>query len=82
MDLARQERDKYAQWKQESTQPKPAAQTKKPAYNSRKGGRDEQVPDWFYKRNEEPVQEKPQDDAVDFEKERLKILQKLDKAGE
>lgn len=82
MDLARQERDKYSQWKQESTQPKPTTQTKKPAYNNRKGGRDEQVPDWFYKRNEEPPQEKPQDVAVDFEKERLKILQKLDKAGE
>lgn len=81
MDLARQERDKYAQWKQESTQPKQTASPKKPTYN-RKGGRDEQVPDWFYKRNEEPAQDKQQDGAVDFEKERLKILQKLDRAGE
>lgn len=81
MELARQERDKYSQWKQESTQPK-QTQTKKPAYNNRKGGRDEQVPDWFYKRNEEPPQDKQQDGAIDFEKERLKILQKLDRAGE
>ncbi|WP_274307693.1 replication initiation and membrane attachment family protein [Solibacillus daqui] len=81
MELARQERDKYSQWKQESAQPK-QTQTKKPTYNNRKSGRDEQVPDWFYKRNEEPLQDKQPDGAIDFEKERLKILQKLDRAGE
>ena len=84
MDLARQERDKYAEWKQESVAVKqtPSQQPKKQAYN-RKSGRDEQVPDWFYKRNEKPQPEK--ESAIDFEKERLKILQKLgqqDGAGE
>ena len=84
MDLARQERDKYAEWKQESVAVKqtPTQQPRKQAYN-RKSGRDEQVPDWFYKRNEKPQPEK--ESAIDFEKERLKILQKLgqqDGAGE
>ncbi len=84
MELARQERDKYAQWKLESTTVKqPSTQpSKKPAYN-RKNGRDEQIPDWFYKRNEKPVPEK--ENAIDFEQERLKILKKLgqqDGAGE
>ncbi|MBD8032278.1 replication initiation and membrane attachment family protein [Solibacillus merdavium] len=80
MDLAREERDKYTKWKQESSVVKqPANSQKKPSYN-RKSGRDEQVPDWFYKRNEQQQPEK--DSAVDFEQERLKILQKLDRAGE
>lgn len=80
MDLARQERDKYTKWKQESTVPKqPTTSQKKPSYN-RKNGRDEQIPDWFYKRNEQQQPEK--ESAVDFEQERLKILQKLDRAGE
>ena len=84
MDLARQERDKYAKWKQESAIPKQSTtpSSKKSSYN-RKTGRDEQVPDWFYKRNE--AQEPKKEESIDFEKERLKILQKLgqqDGAGE
>ena len=86
MDLARQERDKYAQWKQDSTNAstvkQPTQTAKKQSYN-RKNGRDEQIPDWFYKRNEEA--QPASDHAVNFEEERLKILQKLgqqDKAGE
>ncbi|MGN7479078.1 replication initiation and membrane attachment family protein [Solibacillus silvestris] len=80
MDLARQERDKYTKWKQESTTSKQTATSqRKPAYN-RKNGRDEQVPDWFYKRNEQQQPEK--ESTVDFEQERLKILQKLNGAGE
>ncbi|MEG0440009.1 MAG: DnaD domain protein [Solibacillus sp.] len=79
MDLARQERDKYAQWKTESATPKPSTNPSKPYQKppaSRKNTRNEQVPDWFYKRDEQPKQEDTS--AVDFEKERLKILQKLD----
>lgn len=86
MDLARMERDKYAQWKLEgTTAAKAPNQTQQPRkqQNYRKNSRDEQVPDWFYKRNETPKPEK--DSTVDFEQERLKILQKLgqqDEAGE
>ncbi len=76
MDLARQERDKYAKWKQEN-ETKPATVKKQ---NYKKGGRDEQVPDWFYKKNE-PVQSKPAA-AVDFEAERQKILEKLGQDGQ
>lgn len=84
MELARQERDKYAQWKQEGTTVKQPTtpSPRKQSYN-RKNGREEQVPDWFYKRNETQVPEK--ESAIDFEQERLKILQKLgqqDGAGE
>jgi replication initiation and membrane attachment protein len=78
MDLARQERDKYAQWKQESSssvkQQQPKQTSRKQTYN-RKSGRDEQIPDWFYKRNDQAPPAKEQ--AVNFEEERLKILQKL-----
>lgn len=73
MELARMERDKYAQWKADSTlkqtQPAPRKQ-----YNKKNGARDEKVPEWFYKRDEQP---EPVTGEVDFEKERQKILQKL-----
>ena len=84
MDLARQERDKYAKWKQESAIPKQTnTQSAKKSSYTRKTGREEQVPDWFYKRNE--AQEPKKDESIDFEQERLKILQKLgqqDEAGD
>ena len=86
MELARQERDKYAQWKNEnatknSIAPKPTSQQPRKSYPSRKNGREEQVPDWFYKRDEIQKQQKEAaattEEALDFEQERLKILQKL-----
>lgn len=84
MDLARQERDKYAKWKQESANPKQSnTQTANKSSYNRKNVRKEQVPDWFYKRHEK--KEPEQEEGIDFEKERLKILQKLgqvDEAGE
>ena len=79
MDLARQERDKYAKWKaeNESKSSKPQKQ------NYRKvSGREEKVPDWFYKRDEDPPQASAQVETVDFEAERQKILQKLGQDGQ
>lgn len=77
MELARQERDKYAQWKNENTA-KPASGTSQPRKQSRKTNyREEQVPDWFYKRDEKGQQTASADSSVDFEKERQKILEKL-----
>lgn len=75
MELARTERDKYTKWKTDSE--KPAAQKKN---YGKPRGREEKVPDWFNDRNKET--EEPEKDAaqqVDFEQERLKILQKLGK---
>lgn len=85
MDLARQERDKYAEWKTENTtkdtiSPNPQSKSTQRKPNRRNNTRDEKVPDWFYKRDEKvetaPVPAQA-DAAVDFEKERQKILQKL-----
>lgn len=73
MELARNERDKYAKWKSEN-ETKTTTQQKQ-SYR-KPVGREEKVPDWFYKRDEE--QSKPQQQStVDFELERQKILQKL-----
>lgn len=79
MDLARQERDKYAKWKaeNESKASKPQKQNYKKV-----SGREEKVPDWFYKRDEDPPQVSAQVEAVDFEAERQKILQKLGQDGQ
>lgn len=74
MELARQEHDKYMEWKN-----KPQTPVKKNTNTYTKGRREEKVPDWFYKRNEKPV-EAPTETvsaATDFEKERQKILEKL-----
>ena len=40
------------------------------------------MPDWFYKRDEDPPQVSAQVEAVDFEAERQKILQKLGQDGQ
>ena len=79
MDLARQERDKYAKWKveNETKTSRPQKQNYKKA-----SGREEKVPDWFYKRDEDPPQASTQVETVDFEAERQKILQKLGQDGQ
>ena len=79
MDLARQERDKYAKWKAENE-----TKTSRPQKQNYKkaSGREEKVPDWFYKRDEDPPQASAQAETVDFEAERQKILQKLGQDGQ
>ena len=79
MDLARQERDKYAKWKAENE-----SKTSRPQKQNYKktSGREEKVPDWFYKRDEDPPQVSAQVETVDFEAERQKILQKLGQDGQ
>lgn len=88
MDLARQERDKYANWKAENDSKGQkagnAAQAKNANsnYRQRKGtGRTEQVPDWFYKREESVEVTNEEQKAIDFEQERQKILNKLGQNG-
>lgn len=82
MELARTERDQYTKWKNEnegkSTSQKQTTNYKKQPYK-KQSGREEKVPEWFYKRNERTTQDEPVQANVDFEKERQKILQKLSK---
>lgn len=82
MELARTERDQYTKWKNEnegkSTSQKQTTNYKKQPYK-KQSGREEKVPEWFYKRNEQKAQDQPDQSNVDFEKERQKILQKLSK---
>lgn len=57
MELARKERDQYAKWKTDNETKAKQPQTASNNYRPRKGqGRTEQVPDWFYARNEEKEQ--------------------------
>lgn len=79
MELARQERDKYAKWKTENE-----TKTNTPQKQSYKksGGREEKVPDWFYKRDAEPSPAPSNGTMMDFEAERQKILQKLGQDGQ
>ena len=82
MELARQERDKYAKWKAENETK--ANLPQKQGYK-KATGREEKVPDWFYKRDEEPSKPSPatgNTSALDFEAERQKILQKLGQDGQ
>ena len=72
IELARQEHDKYIAWKSKD-QTKVASDSKKPRRKSY--GREEKVPDWFYKRNQSDEQQEEQD--IDFEQERQKVLEKL-----
>ena len=90
MDLARQERDKYANWKAENESKGQTtgntAQAKQSSSNYRQrktNGRTEQVPDWFYKREEESAATVMTNEqkAIDFEQERQKILKKLGQNG-
>ncbi|MFF5994352.1 DnaD domain protein [Lysinibacillus sp. KU-BSD001] len=79
MDLARQERDKYAKWKAENES---KANTPQKQVYKKASGREEKVPDWFYKRDEGPSQAPTTAATVDFEAERQKILQKLGQDGQ
>lgn len=72
IELARQEHDKYIAWKSKD-QTKVASDSKKTRRKSY--GREEKVPDWFYKRNQSDEQQEEQD--IDFEQERQKVLEKL-----
>lgn len=74
MELARTERDQYNKWKLENEAKKAVASKgfKKQSYSK---GREEKVPEWFYKRDEKKNDE--ESSTMNFEKERQKILQKL-----
>ncbi|GLC88328.1 helicase DnaB [Lysinibacillus piscis] len=72
MELARQEHDKYTTWKNSPQTTTP----KKNTYAKNQKRREEKVPDWFYKRNEKS-EETSQNDQMDFETERQKMLEKL-----
>lgn len=78
MELARTERDQYNKWKLEN-EAKKSATASSNGYKKQpfKKGREEKVPEWFYKRNEQPKKENTELNAVNFEQERQKILQKL-----
>lgn len=77
MELARQEHDKYTAWKNKPQTPNKSNNYTKGRSTNR---REEKVPDWFYKRNEN-TEEVPAAEmstgGTDFEKERQKILDKL-----
>ncbi len=76
MELARQEHDKYTTWKN-----KPQTPTKNNQYaKGRVDKRKEKVPEWFYKRNEQPEESASSSSTMDFEKERQKILAMLGKS--
>lgn len=69
LELARTEHDKYMDWKQEGG---------KPAGNRKRTGKTESVPDWFYKKDDQP--EQPQDEAdknPDNEARRLRLMEKF-----
>lgn len=73
MDLARAERDKYKQWKENSEKPK----TTKRNYS--KGGRVEKVPEWFNNRQKAGETTETELEVKDFEQERKQLLEKLGK---
>lgn len=57
MDLARKERDQYAKWKSDNEAKAKQPQGNTSNYRPRKSqGRTEQVPEWFYTRNDQKVQ--------------------------
>ena len=67
MELARQEHDKYTAWKNKPQAPNKTSQQSK---GRSRYQREEKVPEWFYKRNEN--QEESTSSTIDFEKERQK----------
>lgn len=75
MELARQEHDKYTAWKNKPQTPNKTSQQSK---GRSRYQREEKVPEWFYKRNEN--QEESTTSTIDFEKERQKILEMLGKS--
>lgn len=77
IELARKEHDKYTEWKNKPQTPSKNNNYTKGRSSSR---REEKVPDWFYKRNEQTEEvsaDKASTGGTDFEKERQKILDKL-----
>lgn len=82
IELARQEHDKYSAWKnksqESSNESKVGARSESTTKPKRKVyGREEKVPDWFYKRNQPKNSGQDESTDIDFEKERQKILEKL-----
>ncbi|MGE7915397.1 replication initiation and membrane attachment family protein [Lysinibacillus xylanilyticus] len=76
MELARQEHDKYTAWK---NKPQQTTRKSNQGVKGRSGNqREEKVPEWFYKRNEQ--QEENTSSTIDFERERQKILEMLGKS--
>lgn len=75
MELARQEHDKYTTWKNKPQTPSKSSQNIKGRSGKQ---REEKVPEWFYKRNDQP--EESISSTIDFEKERQKILEMLGKS--
>lgn len=67
LEFSRTEHDKYMKWKNE--------EQKAPAYN-RGAKREEMVPEWFYKKDEEP-KEKPAKPDADVEARRRKLREEL-----
>ncbi len=76
MELARTERDKYTKWKNENETKSTTSTNKKPYRKN--SGREEKVPEWFYKRNE-PVENEQVDPSKqkELEERRKKILEKI-----
>lgn len=69
MDLSREEHDKYMQWKNEGQ--------KAPAYKG-KPTREEMVPEWFYKKDDEkPKQKQTKKKDKDMEERRRKLREEL-----
>jgi len=75
MELARQEHDKYTAWK---NKPQTSNKTNQQTKGRSRYQREEKVPEWFYKRNDN--QEESTSSTIDFEKERQKILEMLGKS--
>ena len=69
LEFSRTEHDKYMKWKNEEQKPKPQT------YN-RGAKREEMVPEWFYKKDEEP-KEKDQKNNSEIEERRRKLREEL-----
>ena len=63
MELARQEHDKYTAWK---NKPQTSNKTSQQTKGRSRYQREEKVPEWFYKRNDN--QEESTSSTIDFEK--------------
>lgn len=76
MEISRQEHDQYIKWKNEGQK----------APTRRKSGREERVPDWFYKKEDKPEKrEQPKKSSTtDFnvEEERRKLMTELGITGD
>lgn len=67
MELARTEHDEYMKWKTEGPAP-----SKSSGGSKRKPVREEKLPEWFYKKEEEPkAADKAADESFELEKQKL-----------